>query len=60
METKTVETKVTSAMLVAAQGGVGGGDDLLTVECPVSYRADKITAADIVRDDAITVVRAED
>ena len=60
--TKTGETKVTARELTEAQGGVwmhesDGGH--VTVECPESYRLDRISAADIVGDDQIRLVKAE-
>lgn len=54
----TVQTTVTSADVVAAQGGLGGGDDRVWVECPEGYDAESITAEDIVCDGRIRVVPA--
>lgn len=60
MTTKTVQTTVTTAELVAAQGGAGGGSARVWVECPASYDAARITAADIAQDSQIRVVEAPD
>jgi len=57
MTTKTVQTKVTSAELVAAQGGVGGGDDLLWVECPDHYDVARIDAGAIANDGQIRMLK---
>ncbi len=57
--TKTAKTKISHAQLVAAHGGTGGNEhQILWVTCPIDYRADRITADDIVHDDRISVVDA--
>lgn len=57
--TKTARTKISHAQLVAAQGGTGGNaHKILWVTCPLDYRADRITADDIIHDDRIFVVDA--
>lgn len=60
---KRGETQVTSAELVEAQLVKTpwvefplGDSSRVRVECPVAYHLDKITAADIVNDDAIRIV----
>ena len=57
MTSTIATTTVTIAELDAAQGGVGseGITDLVTVECPVGYDVEAITADDIIHDSAITV-----
>ncbi|MGE5803371.1 MAG: hypothetical protein ACM358_14085 [Gemmatimonadota bacterium] len=55
-QTKIVKTNVTHEQLVAAQGGINGGDYPLWVECPDDYDVALITATDIVHDDQIRTV----
>lgn len=59
VRTKVTQTRVTYAQLATAYGGWSPDESPVTVECPVEYRAGRITAADIVHDRAIRVLDHE-
>jgi hypothetical protein len=55
---KIVQTSVTDRQLWEETGGCGPrSEEFIWVRCPSYYDVDRITAADIVHDDAITVVK---